>query len=59
MPIVERLDAVCGGWGFQPCDDGVSHVAARRGSYSHGLELEAAPGLNYKMARKTAEIAKI
>jgi hypothetical protein len=31
-------------------------VAARRGFYSHGLELEAAPGLNCKLARKTAKV---
>jgi hypothetical protein len=39
MLILERLDAVCRGWDFVPCDD---HVAARRGA---SPELEAAPGL--------------
>jgi hypothetical protein len=36
-----RLNAVCGGWDFPTgAKTGVSRVAARRGFYSHGLELE-------------------
>jgi hypothetical protein len=42
LPIVERLDAVCGAG--LPCDEGASYGAARRGFQSNSPELEAAPG---------------
>jgi hypothetical protein len=48
-----RLNAVCGGWDFPTgAKTGVSRVAARRGFYSHGPELE---GVYRWLARCTRE----
>ena len=42
---------------MDPCDDGASRVAARKG-LEQRLELEPAPGLNHRIDSKIKEVVQ-